>query len=105
MLNPREEVLREIPDRSIKGATKFLEKLHWFLYVKETEGRIVLFMGDRPMFDADSMDAIEAFVYGALVAYQSLPEHLFEQFQERFRNLEKKYGPFKRPSLPGLRPL
>lgn len=105
MLSIKDEILGKIPGGSLRSAIQFLEKLHWFLYVKESEGRILLFMGDRPMFETDSMDAIEAFIYGALVAYRSFPADLFEQFQEPFRNLEKKYGPFKRPSLPGLRPL
>lgn len=105
MLDLKDDVLSKIPDGSLKGATEFLEKLHWFLYVKESEGRIVLFKGDRPMFETDSMDAVEAFVYGALVAYRSLPEHIFGQFEKRFRDEEREHGPFRRPTFPRLKSL
>jgi hypothetical protein len=98
LLNVKDDILRRIPGGSLKGATEFLEKLHWFLYIMQSDGRVYLFRGDRPMFDADSMDAVEAFVYGALMAYLSLPEPVFKEFQEH-------WGPLERPSLPGLTPL
>lgn len=105
MLNLSKNLRERIPGGSLKGATEFLEKLHWFLYIKESGGRTLLYQGETWTFDADSMDAVEAFVYGALMAYLSLPKPLFEQFQDEFKRHEEKCGPFKRPSLPGLTPL
>jgi|SRR5579864_277603 len=88
LLEAKDEILQKIPGGSLRGAIEFLEKLHWYFNIKESNGSIMLFLGDRPILDADSMDAVEAFVYGALMAYRSLPEPIFRQYRERMESIK-----------------
>lgn len=90
----------EFPARSIQGALELLEKLKWFLSYREFEGGIVLFRGDRPIFSADSKDAIYAFVVGAALAYYSLPNSMFEEFKA---SMDVPH--WQRHAFPGLTPL
>jgi hypothetical protein len=90
----------QLPGGSLRGAIELLESLHWYLSYKESDGRIVLFRGDRPIFSADSRDALDAFVCGAALAYRSLPEPIFNQFREYMDSI-----PGERHLFPGLTPL
>jgi len=90
----------ELPGGSLRTASEFLETLQWYLSYKESDGRIVLFIGDCPIFSTDSKDALDAFVCGAAMAYRSLPEPIFKQFREY-----RDSSPSKRHLFPGLTPL
>jgi hypothetical protein len=92
-----------LPGESMRGAIKYLEGLLWYLYTRDTEGGVCLFRGDRPIFTADSREAVDAFVLGATLAYRSLPEPMFKQYQEHLERSMTR--PTDRPSIPGLTPL
>jgi hypothetical protein len=90
----------QLPGGSLRGAIELLETLHWYLSYKASDGRIVLFRGDRPILSTDSMDTVDAFVCGAALAYRSLPEPIFKQLREHANSI-----PGERHSFPGLTPL
>lgn len=91
------------PGGSLRGAIESLERLHWYLYTKDVNGRVYLFRGDRPIFVADSRDAVDAFILGASLAYCSLPEPLFTQYEDYLAKIAT--WPTNRPSIPGLTPV
>jgi len=90
----------ELPGGTLRGAIELLESLKWYLSYKESNGRIVLFIGDCPIFSTDSRDALDAFACGAAMAYRSLPKPIFKQFREHVDSI-----PGERHLFPGLTPL
>jgi hypothetical protein len=98
-----EDLSRRIPGGSLKAGSQFLESLWWYFYMRETNGRFYLYLGDRPFFSSDSRDALDAFILGAAFAYGSLPQPILEEYRVDSR---RHFTPAKeRPSIPGLTPL
>lgn len=100
MVKVEPNLSQRLPGGSRKGALEFLERLHWHLNTKEFEGRVILFRGDTPIFSADSKDALDGFVYGAYLAYRSLPESVFRNYKEQMEALTTNHA-----NIPGLTPL
>jgi len=100
MVETARNLSERLPGGSLRGAIEFLERLHWYLNIRESVGRISLFRGETPLFSADSKDAVEGFVYGAFMAYSSSPKALFKQYQEQMDSLKGSHA-----SIPGLDPL
>jgi hypothetical protein len=103
LLEILDDLAREIPGGTLKGASEFLESLWCYFYTKQIKGRAYFFRGDRPYFATNSQDVLEAFLLGAAWAYHSLPAPMLEQYRDHLR--KSFTPPDKRPSMPGATPL
>lgn len=71
-----------LPSGSLTGALELLEKLHWHVKIEKARGIVHVLNGETVLLRTDSMDAVDALLYGAALAYLSLPAPIFEQYTE-----------------------
>lgn len=60
-------------------AVHLVNKAHWFLNIKEIEGKWFVKGGESVLLATDDYDCVEAFIYGLSLAYANIPKKLFEQ--------------------------
>lgn len=71
-----------LPEESFGGALSLLRDLHWFIRVEERSGFFYLLKGETVVLKTDSKDAVDTLLYGAALAYLSLPAPIFQQYTE-----------------------
>jgi hypothetical protein len=71
-----------LPAGSLEGAVEFLRRLHWHLNVKQADGFLYLLKGKTVVLKTDSKDVVDAFIYGAALAYCSLPEPVLAGYRD-----------------------
>lgn len=68
---------------TIEDCIKFANRFLWNLSVVRGEsGTVAVLAGDQPIFAADNVPALEAFLYGMGLAYSVMPRHMSEEFRK-----------------------
>ena len=71
-----------LPGSSFSGALQLLADLHWNVRIEESDAVFYVLKGETIVLKTDSRDAVDTLLYGAALAYLSLPAPIFEQYTE-----------------------
>ncbi len=70
---------------SLDDGIQVLNRYYWFLTVVENKSHTYWYVqsGEKTIFSADSREAVDAFLYGMSLAYNGIPEPLFDELIEK----------------------
>jgi hypothetical protein len=71
--------LNHLPDHRVEGGVGLANRLYWNITWWEYQGQWYVKAGEDTIFNTDSQQALEAFLYGMGLAYGVLPEGLFDR--------------------------
>ena len=69
---------------TMEDGIALINKLCWNLTINDQ----FVMAGDQVIFQADSREAIDGFIYGMALAYSVLPEDIFQTLKKRFEESE-----------------
>jgi len=73
---------------SIEKCIEIANEYFWDIVVFEgSDGKWYVKSGETIIFNADTREAIDSFLYGIGLAYNGIPEHLFKQLIEDSKKL------------------
>lgn len=74
-----------LPNGTLESGLDRVNALFWAISVETRDGVHFVRSGEKPIFSADSKEAVEAFLYGLTLAYAVIPDDAFEPLRVRLR--------------------
>ena len=76
-----------LPGGTLESGLDRVNALFWAISVETRDSVHVVYSGEKPIFSADSKEAVETFLYGLTLVYAVIPDEAFEILLARVQDI------------------